>query len=289
MMSKISRFLFGLSLISVSIFYAISPEPEPASVDNKDRPQSPKFHNRPFDYGSYDSDDDDIFGGLGSLNLNNSHGDAAVDCENNGCVSGSRPNLVVTDAKETQTPKPIYPEAVLTNISTRFKELIQNSNEVYGCFYNYTLYDVAQAMASKKGILIVNHHYRNDHCEALKHLIENGRSCYAHDPRPIPGRGYGDMHAKFCILDNGNERLLWHGSWNCTGNADTNNVEVVTVTNDSNVVGEFVKRYNDFMKHKGTKKIELADCTSVKKVNASGANRYAKQLNRIPDDKMEKA
>lgn len=173
-------------------------------------------------------------------------------------------------------------------ISSEFKDYINNSDSVYGSFYRFTLYDVAQAMAPKKGWLAVNHDYKKDHCEAIKHLVEKGRTCYSHNPTVTSGKRFGDEHRKFVLMQNPNGMLLWSGSWNCTANADENNLELVNVTNDPQAVRTIVSLLKELKKDKGTKKLELKDCTGEKKLKP-GDNDYAKRLNRIPANKMERA
>ena len=158
---------------------------------------------------------------------------------------------------------------------------------MYGSFYRFTLYDVAVALSKKKGWLVVNHDYKKDHCEAIRYLVEREMPCFSHDPRKTSGKFFGDDHRKFCLMKNDSSRLLWIGSWNCTANADENNLEIVSVTNDPQAIKSAVRLLNELFNDQGTKKLKLEDCSGEKKLKP-GDNDYAKRLNRIPADKMER-
>lgn len=202
--------------------------------------------------------------------------------------------VVWVSEEETQTQTPlVYCKPILAKFSDELKTLIANSTNLKACFFRFTLYDVAQAIVTRAqtapnlGALIVNQDFQTDHCEALKLLVTSGFNCFKCTPS---GDDYSHMHVKFCILKNATGKLLWSGSWNCTGQANEKNIEAVTLTNDPNTIDAFEGLFKSTLRNTYTKKIKEADCTSSKKVTP-GSKRgcyMAKKLNKIPDDAMEK-
>ena len=175
----------------------------------------------------------------------------------------------------------IYSKPGQSVIGNRLVELILKSKNADLCFYNFTLFPVAEAIIERQKAvpnfarLIVNHGFRQEHCEALHYLIENKAGCYAHNS----GSEFSHMHCKFgCLKMQDGKDLVWHGSWNCTGQADLHNVEVVTIMDDKKVVKDFRFLFKDILNSKGTKIIHSAECIG-KLVKGSGA---AKILNKIP-------
>lgn len=160
--------------------------------------------------------------------------------------------------------------------------LIMASTKAELCFYNFTHFGIASAIVERQkkfpnfARLIVNHNFQREHCEALKYLIDNRVACYAHNPSKSQ---MGHMHCKAGLfkMENGDD-LVWHGSWNCTGHSDANNIELVTVTDERDVVGGFRGLFKEALNSKSTKLIKPKDCFG-KTVNGSG---FAKDLNKIP-------
>lgn len=197
--------------------------------------------------------------------------------------------VVYISNKKTQTKAPLVYCNLITRtpqykISDKFKDLLSNSTNIKACFYTFTLFDVAQIMADKfkananYGTLIVNHAYREYLCQAIKHIVQAGMPCYTRAPQPTNGI-YAEMHEKFCVMEfeDGN-KIAWHGSWNCTGQADENNDESVIITNSPSTISSLKKRFEKFLaENQNTKKIKEADCTSTKPGSYTG-----RSLNRIP-------
>lgn len=200
---------------------------------------------------------------------------AAVEPDDEACAQETRATSSIPFILNLlQTP--MHPQK---RISQHLIELIQQSNAVSLCFYRFTLGSVAGALITRKiryssfkAELIVDKDEHLKDIAAIQTLIRNGFKCYSNKPQHHHSY-YSTMHSKFGIFDLGNEKRLWTGTWNCTGNADENNIEHVTITNDAQSVSQFEKFF-------GTLKAKSTEVIITKKQNVKKISKYSQAKNK---------
>ena len=165
--------------------------------------------------------------------------------------------------------QPTYVDAFFSpGLAEHLKTFIGFEQEgIKGAVFEFTMFDVAQVLVAKADklkkkvkdpvVLVVNKNFfeKKDYLgHALKYLAENNIKLWVngHKRRFDKGKAeYEIMHNKFFIFfkNKDDKPLLWTGSFNVTGQANTNSWENVIITDDFNSIQKFIAQHELLVKY----------------------------------------
>ncbi|HJZ24562.1 MAG TPA: phospholipase D-like domain-containing protein, partial [Candidatus Babeliales bacterium] len=162
-------------------------------------------------------------------------------------------------------------------ISILVKLVSDEQTGISAAYFRFTHHDLAQAFIKKSAELkktlvsnpvqlIVDQKFNEDHCYALKMLFDNNIPvmCNGEKKRFDGHKTEEYLHHKFMILHKNKDQksLLVTGSFNPTGQANTNSSENIIIIDDSIAIRKFLHEFQILKKHART--IEPTECEQGK-------------------------
>lgn len=143
--------------------------------------------------------------------------------------------------------------------------IAQEKKQIRAALWRLTLMPVAYALCSQNTKLktdahehpvqiVLDRNYEEDFCQALEVLNKGQVQLYRNGKKKRFDQGkaeYEIMHHKFIIFDKNlyGKKLLWTGSFNVTGQANTNSWENVIIIDDAAAIKEFECEYEKLVEH----------------------------------------
>ncbi|MBL6446098.1 DUF1669 domain-containing protein [Fulvivirga sp. 29W222] len=166
------------------------------------------------------------------------------------------------------------------------KEINAAHSSIYIAASWFTDYDLFNALLQKHTdntsieIQIILDGKKDNFYLPFKKLVDNGAKVKL-IKKATP---YGQMHDKFCIVDN---QKLISGSYNWSKNARSNNDENVIYTEDPKLVMEFVEKFNSLLEAstdfdpENLHKIEEAEESTLRMIEADDISNYEDLITRL--------
>lgn len=179
-------------------------------------------------------------------------------------------------------PQPYNTNDPQVSLESILETLIMNEQKgiSVSCFH-LTLYNIAKHLVDQKNegvhIEVVTNQTQGNTAplQGLKHIVDNGIVLMA--PK---NKTYETNHHKFFIFTSNvlSKPLVWNGSYNATGNSNSNSWEDVTILGDADVIQRFRGRFEQI-------KAASQPITQDELANArTNPSQWSLSINKVPDE-----
>lgn len=172
----------------------------------------------------------------------------------------------------TIAAKSSFPRAYFSpNINQYLVKFIADEQVgIQSAMFRLTHGDIGRALVKQKTQkeitidVVVDKDFSTDFTQMIELMIKNDIDVSINTQRHRSSASYEHVHHKFFIFQSNikNKKLLWTGSFNCTGQAEKNNWENVVVIDDEDVIDQYEQEFGLLKKHSIS--IPLKDAKNTK-------------------------